>query len=231
MSLICPISKRLLAGRSVFCTQKRFNVRESIHRYREPDKFKKHMLAAVQPYFKREIISPEESCKGVPNEVFELLPIEKIYIKELIEELRTTNYALLIQYNDTLFQNDRVYKNILTKLGAKFLTYNNRIYKEVFKTLGHEDANFMFVARNALVTGQIESLSKCVKALKKMPTFILLGGYVDNYLYDVKMLTSISQTSDVDHGRAILARTLETPSIELAAILDSYESLNKPTSD
>lgn len=226
MSLINSASRTILVARSLISTQKRYSNRESIHRYREPDKFKKHMLAAAQPYYKREYKLPEETCKGIPNHEFELLPIEKIYVNELLEELQKVNYALLVQYNDTLFQNDRVYRNTLTKLGGKFQTYNNKIYKEVFKSLGHASSNFMFVARNALVTGQIESLPACVKALKGMPTFILLGGYVDNNLYDIKMLNSIAQTKDINQSRSILVRTLETPSIELAGILDTYDSLN-----
>lgn len=222
MSLLQQTHRSFLVTRGILSTQKRYSVRERIHRYVEPDKFKKHMLAAAEPYYKRVHVSQEETCKGIPSREYELLPIEKIYIKELLEEVTKSDYTLLIQYNDTLFQSDRVYKNTLTKLGAKFQAYNNRIYREVFKTLGHESTNFMFIARNALITGQVESLPNCIKALKRMPQYIVLGGFVDNHLFDVDMLNAMAISTDLDQTRANLVGTLETPSIELASLIERW---------
>lgn len=220
MSSLTHIPGRLFAQRCLIITQKRYNIREQIHRYVEPDKFKKHMLAACVPYYKRKYANPEETCKGVPKNKHELHPLDIIYTKELLEDISRKDYILFIQYNYTPFQSERVYKNTITKLGGTFHALNNNIYVETFKSLkDYTDVTSLFVGRNALITGKVESLSQCVKALGKMPQFIFLGGFVDKHLYTVANLRMISNYKNIEDSRSNLLATLTTPALNLSSNL------------
>lgn len=225
MSIISQTPRSFLPRTvNLFLTQKRYNVRQSIHRHTEPHKFKKHMLAACEPYIRKEYISPEEACKVQQqiNQEIGLFPMEKILMKELLEDIDKSNFILFIQYNYTKFQSERVYKNTITKLGGKFHALNNKIYREAFKTLNLEEVKDFFVARNALVTGQVESLPGCVNALKKMPQFLLLAGYIDKHIYNVDQLKQISTTTNIDQCRANLLALLDNPAVDLSYYLESH---------
>lgn len=229
MSLIAHSQKTLLAQRFLFINQKRFSVRESIHRHVEPDKFKKHMLAACEPYFKRKYQLPEETCGGVAVNQHELHPLEKIMVNELLESINNSNFILFIQYNYTKFVSERVYKNTLIKSGGTFHALNNRIYKETFRILKQEQLNHLFVTRNALLTGDAKDLPNCLIALRKMPKFLLLAGTIDKQLYNVDQLRQISLTNNIDQCRAALIGVLENPAIELSSKLNQYNEINQTT--
>lgn len=212
-------------------TQKRFNRREAIHRYVEHDKFKKHMLAATQPYMKREFKLPEESCRGFgPKEIPEH-PLDKILINELVDDINQSNFLLFIQYTYTKFQADRVYRNTIIKTGCKFHAFNNIVYRGALTILNRERALDLLITRNAFVTGKYESLTKCISAINKMPEYLLLCGYIDDQLYNVDQLKIITSMANLDTSRANLVATLATPSINLHSNLEAYMESNKTSSE
>lgn len=211
---------------SPLAIQKRFSTRESIHRYVEPDKFKKHMLAASEHYYKRKYISQSDSCVGTNPRVYELHPLQRIYADELSSAVKSNDFVLFIQHNYTPFQSERVYKNTLIKSGGMIYSHRNEVYKEVFSNLGLEEVKNLFVTRNTLVLGKIDSLPNCVKALRKMPQFLLLAGCINNEVYSYEQLQQISATSDLDACRATLTSILETPAIELYQNLRQYVEQN-----
>lgn len=223
MSLISHVQRTsLLAQRNLVFNQKRFNVRESIHKYVEPHKQKKHMLAACEPYFKRKYLSQEETCKAKEVKKIELHPLERIMVEELLDDLKQSNFVLFVQYNYTKFQSDRVYKNTIIKSGGKFHALNNNIYRETFKILNREDLNHLFVTRNALVTGQTDKLASCVNVMRKMPQLILLAAMIDNHLYELDQIRSIVAAANLDQARANLLSILTTPSIDLSSYLQRH---------
>lgn len=225
-SRLCSLGSRLL-----LTTQKRFNRREAIHRYREPDKFKKLMLAATQPYIRRDFKSPDESCTGYGVKETPLHPLEKILINELVDDVNQSNFLLFIQYTYTNFQNDRKYKNTITKTGCKFHSLNNRVYRGALEVLNRQRAIELLVCRNAVVTGKYENLKGCVAAINKMPEYLLLCGYIDDQLYNVDQLKMITSMANLDTSRANLVATLATPSIILHSNLDTYLETNKTSTD
>lgn len=206
--------------------QKRFSTRESIHRYVEPDKFKKHMLAASEHYYKRKYILQSDSCVGTNSKVHDLHPLQRIYADELLEAVKENDFVLFIQHNYTPFQSERVYKNTLIKSGGLIYSHRNTVYKDVFSNLGLEQVQSLFVTRNTLVLGKIDSLPKCVIALRKMPQFLLLAGCIHNEVYSYEQLQQISASSDLDTCRATLTSILETPAIELYQNLKQYVEMN-----
>jgi ribosomal protein L10 len=227
MSFIIHTKKALYLQRSLPCltTQKRYNTREAIHRYVEPDKFKKHMLSASQPYLKRKYKLQSDTCVGVNPKVHELHPLQKIYSNELIEAIEQNDFVLFIQHNYTPFQSERVYKNTLIKSGGHFYSHRNEVYKDAFKRLGIDQVQHLFVTRNSFVIGPIEKLAKCVIALRKMPQFLLLAGCIEKEVYTYEQLQMISKDTNLDSCRATLVSILETPAVELSSNL---EWLNKP---
>lgn len=233
MSVIClpkihSLSTRILPQLQII--QKRFNRREEIYRYVEPIKFKKHMLTATQPYIRREYSLPEESCGASEVKENPLHPLESIFIEELLADIKATNFILFIQYTYTEFQKDRVYKNTITKTGCKFHSLNNRIYRETFKELKKPEVVELFVARNALVTGEDINLNKCLLALNKMPQYLLLGGYIDDHFYNVDQLKIIVNAGNIDTIRAHIVNTLATHSINLSGYLQAYSQDSKSKS-
>lgn len=203
-------------------------MREDIRKFREPDKEKKHMLAACQPYFKRVYKLDNETCKGSAQQIdFEMNGMERILHEELLEDIKNSEFILFIHYAYTKFQSDRVYKNTLTKLGGKFHPLNNRIYKETFKTLKYDHVLPLFVCRNALLTGETKDLPACVMALNKMPQYILLAGIIDGHLYRHGQLQSIAKADNVEKSRANLLATLYTPSLDLSSYLQYHSSIDQ----
>lgn len=233
MSIISQISRLLMRHQNLAITQKRFNRREAIHRFREPDKFKKHMLSACEPYYRKVYKLPEETCKIKPSERLSLLPLEQILVKELLDDLNRSEFILVIQYNYTPFGSDRVYKNTLTKLGGKFHFLNNRIYSEALKTINlNALSSLTQVTKNALVTGQVDNLPGCLVALRKMPQYVLLAGSISGHIYNVDQLKSIAVTNNLDQCRANLLAVLETPAVELSSYLQKHsEQLQSTESD
>lgn len=224
----CILNRGLV--KNLLVNQKRFSVRESIHKFREPHKFKKHMLAACQPYIRRKYLTDEETCKVSQqlNRPIELHPLEKILINELLDDIRNSEFVLFIQHNYTKFQSERVYKNTITKSGGKFQALNNNIYRETFKILGHDNLLPLFITRNALVTGNCDQLPACLTVLRKMPQFLLLLGLVNNHLCDVDQLRAISLVNNIDQARVNLLSLLNTPSIDLSYNLQQHcESIDK----
>lgn len=190
------------------------------------------MLAATQPYYKTEYRLPAEKCRGSSIKAHELDPLDKIYVDELTEAIQVNDYVLFLQHNYTPFQSERVYKNTLTKLGGIFRSHKNEIYKEVFVRLEVDRIiQQLFVTRNSLVVGKIESLAPCVKALRRMPQFILLAGCIDRELYNYSQLQSISANPNIDLCRANLLATLETPAIDLAYYLEQYVDMHETEND
>lgn len=228
MSLIVQTKNCLHFQRSLplLTAQKRYNTREAIHRYVEPDKFKKHMLAAAQPYFKRKHRLQSETCKGTSQSVHEMHPLQKIYSNELLEAIEKNDFTLFIQHTYTPFQSERVYKNTLIKSGGHFYSHRNEVYKDVFNRLGANQLLHLCITRNSLVLGPIDALSKCVHALRKMPQFLLLAGYIDKEVYTYEQLQLISRDSNLDSCRATLVSILETPAIDLASNLEEYTRIN-----
>lgn len=230
MSIIHQTKCLLLRYQALLITQKRFSNREAIHRYVEPPKFKKHMLSASMPYFKKVYKLPEESCKGLGSSKLELLPLEKILIEELLEDVNKSDFILLIQYNYTKFVNDRPNKNTLTKLGGKVHTLNNRVFRHALDSINLTGlSDLTHVTRHMLVTGQLDCLPACVVALRKMSQYILLAGSIEKHIYNVDQLKSISDTSNLDQCRANLLAVLDTPAVELSAYLQKHsETLQSP---
>lgn len=224
MSIITQTKNLLSLPKSLIATQKRFSVREKIHRYVEPHRYKKHMLAATQPYFRRKYELPSETCKGTSAKTHEMGPLEKIYAEELIEEVKKNDFVLFVQHNYTPFQSERVYKNTLIKSGGTFYNRKNPVYEEVFNTLGIKEVQHLFVTRNSLVLGPLDKLNSCVRALRKMPQFLLLAGCIDQEVYTYHQLQTIAATDDIDQCRANLLATLNTPAIELSMILEHISS-------
>lgn len=225
MSIIQQTRRLLIRHQVLFATQKRFNRREAIHRHVEPSKFKKHMLSAAEPYFKKVYQLPEETCKGVGTPDRELLPLEKILSKELLEDINKSDFILVIQYNYTPFQSDRVYKNTLTKSGGKVHALNNKIYQDALNTLKLDQlSKLTWITRHMLVTGQVDCLPVCVNALKKMPQYVLLAGSIQRHIYNVSQLNSISITNNLDQCRANLLAVLETPAVELSSYLQQHST-------
>lgn len=182
------------------------------------------MLAACEPYFKRKFISQEENCKANLVKKIELHPLERIMVKELLDDIKRSNFILFVQYNYAKFQSDRVYKNTITKSGGKFHALNNNIYREAFKTLNRDDLSHLFITRNALITGQSDKLPTCVNVMRRMPQLVLLAGMIDNHLYEIDQIRSIASTPNLEQARANLLSVLTTPSIELISNLQHCES-------
>lgn len=227
MSLISQVHRGvLLSQRNLIFNQKRFTVRESIHRHVEPHKDKKHMLSACEPYIKRTYLSQEETCRAKIPKIIEMHPLERILVDELLGDIKHSNFILFIQYNYTKFQSDRVYKNTIIKSGGKFHALNNNVYRETFKILNREDICPLFIARNALITGQSDKLTACINALKKMPQYILLAGMIDHHLYELDQLRSIAAAANLDQARANLLSVLTTPSIDLSSHLQQHFEAN-----
>lgn len=233
MSLIVQTRNCLLLQRSLplLTAQKRCNTREAIHRYVEPDKFKKHMLAASEPYIKKKFRLQSETCKGTEPKVLEMEPLQKIYCDELTEAIEKNDFLLFIQHNYTPFQSERVYKNKLIKSGGHFYSHRNVVYEEVFNRLGVNQLQHLCITRNSLVLGPIDALPKCVIALRKMPQFLLLAGYVDKEVYTYEQLQLISGDSNLDSCRATLLSILETPAIDLSYNLGEYVKMNSSTTE
>ena len=207
--------------------QKRTNVREQIHKYREPDKFKKDMLVATQPYFKKRYDLPSETCKGNLQVEHDLKPLDKIFVSELVEDLQQNEFVLVFQHNYTPFQSERVYKNTLIKSGGIFRSHKNGVYREAFKILKTDDQiHQLFVSRNSVVIGKLDKLSNCVTALIKMPQFILLGGCIENEVYNHDQLVKIGRQPNIDYSRATLLSILETPSLDLVQCLEQHQDHN-----
>jgi len=190
------------------------------------------MLAATQPYIKRNHELPSERCKGNFPKQFEMEPLDKIYASELVEEIKRNDFVLFIQHNYTPFQSERVYKNTLIKSGGNFRSHKNVVYKKAFEELGVDNrVQSLFVTRNSLVIGSVEKLPACVLALKKMPQFLLLGGCIDGEVYSHADLTSISKQSNIDMCRVELVSILETPAVDLADNLEQYVISNAGKGD
>lgn len=231
MSIICqPRLGLLLHKVSPFSVQKRTSVRESIHRYVEPEKFKKHMLAASQPYYKRKYILQSDSCKGIKPPLHELEPLQRIYANELFEAVKANDFVLFLQHNYTPFQSERVYKNTLIKSGGQFYSHRNVVYKDVFENLGINQVMSLFCSRNSLVLGKLDKLPNCVRALRRMPQFILLAGCIENEVYSYDQLQLFSDSPDLDMCRATLTSILETPAVELYQNLKQYVEMNSDSS-
>mgnify|MGYP000964832038 CR=1 FL=1 len=230
MATLCQVHRSLLSPRALTINQKRYSIREEISKFVEPNKFKKHMLAATQPYFKRKFISPEDSCKLSPP-VHELHPLDIIFSKELAEEINQTNSILFVQYNFTPYQSERKYKNTITKLGGRFHSFNNKIYREAFKILKLDHLNHLFVMRNALISGQAEVIPKCVRALSKMPQLLLIAGCIDRHVYNVDQLKLISSMEDLDRCRGSLVNLLNSPGLNLTAHLQSHSDNIRESSE
>lgn len=224
MSVIAQTRNGLYLHKSLplLTTQKRYNTREAIHRYVEPDKFKKHMLAAAEPYYRRKYNLQSDTCTGAKPKIHELHPLQKIYANELIEAIEKNDFVLFIQHNYTPFQSERVYKNTLIKSGGSFVSHRNEVYRDVFHRLGLNALQHLFVTRNSLILGPVDKLPKCVNALRKMPQFLLLGGCIEKEIYSYKQLQLISQSPNLDQCRAQLLSILETPAIDLADNLAVY---------
>lgn len=216
---LARLCRGLLARETLLVSQKRYNIREQLSRYHEPDKFKKHMLAACEPFYKPDFRLPNERCNKKPAEDPPLHPLDIIISDELVDEIKQTNAFLVIQYNYTPFQSERVYKNTITKLGGKFHGHNNRIYKRALSILGRPEILNLFVTRNALVTGDAESLPQWVNAIKKMPHFILIAGTIEGYLVNKDFLFSLAQNSDLNMSRSKLSAILSAPGQHLNRLL------------
>lgn len=228
----CAVSKArrpFLVAHSFLVNQQRTNTRESIHRYVEPNKFKKHMLAASEPYFKRQYLLPEESCKGTKPPPIEMHPLQKIEVMELVDEIKQNEVVLVVQYNYTPFQSDRVYRNTIIKSGGTFHFLKNPVYKEAFRILNWSDFDSLFIGRNALITGKADCLSRCVNSLRKMPQYILLSGMIDGHMYSLDQLQLIAATPTLDAARANLLNTLTTPASELYSYLELHHNNIKPS--
>lgn len=186
------------------------------------------MLASTQPYIRRKYELPSETCKGNIPKDHQMEPLEKIYVNEVMDDIKQNDFVLFIQHNYTPFQSERVYKNTLIKNGGIFRSHRNVVYKEVFKRLGVDDKiQQLFVTRNSIVIGQVDKLPACVGALRKMPQFILLGGCIDGEIYNYEDLQSISRQQNIDLCRANLLAVLETPLAELSYCLEQYISNNQ----
>lgn len=220
MSIATQITRSCLTHRSICHMQKRYNAREEIHRYKEPDKFKKHMLASCEPYFKKDY-SPKK-CVGVGKPDPPDHPLEIILAKEFVEEYKHSDYMLVIWHNYCPFIYYRPYKNTITKLGATFHPLNNKIYRLVTKSLDLQYLDHLWVTRNALITGKIDSLAACVTALKKMPQFCLLAGIIDNNFYDVDHIHKMTESTNIDQCRANTLGILQNPGIQTRSLLSRH---------
>lgn len=216
----------LLQSYSPLIVQKRFNTRESIHRYREPDKFKKHMLAASEPYHRRTYVLPQDSCTGYQPKFHDMEPLDSIYAQELLSAIKSNDFVLFVQHNYTPFQSERVYKNNIIKSGGLFYSHKNIVYKSVFSDLGVSQVENLFISRNSLVLGKLESLPKCVGVFRSMPQFILLAGYIENQVYSYDDLQIFSNNPDLDTNRATLTCILDRPAIDLYQNLQKYVEIN-----
>lgn len=212
--------------------RRHYSLREDIRKFREPDKPKKHMLAACQPYIKRVYKEDSENCGGPAKQlVHELGPLERILCEELLEDLKKSDFILFVQYNYTKFQSDRVYKNTLTKCGGKFHNLNNRIYEKAFGTLKRNDVLPLLITRNALISGQIDNLKPCIKALDKMPQYLLLAGIIEDHLYRHNQLQSIAAAVNLETSRANLLATLHTPALNLSTSLQTLIESSSESGD
>lgn len=229
-SLFSLAARPLLAKQLLLTCHKRFNTREAIHRYVEPPKFKKHMLAACEPYFKRDYTPNEQKCKPSNRKVDKLHPLEVILSKELVQDIEESDFILIFQYNYTPFQSERVYKNTIIHSGGKFHSLNNDIYKEAFRILNLDQKaiNLLEFCRHGLVTGKLENLTKCVTVFKKMPHLVLLCTLLERQLLTVDKINKICAYPTLDQSRANLVGILETPAINLAQYLNQHkEELSK----
>lgn len=203
--------------------QRRFNRREAIHRYYEPHKFKKHMLAYTEPYQRGDFRPHHEKCKGNHSATTELLPISKIYVEELLQDLATREFTLFLQHNYIPYQTERPYRNTITKSGGTFISHKNVVLKEVFlNRLGYDKLKNFFITRNSIVVGPLDKMGACVMALRKMPQFLLLAGLIDKEIVTHDQLQMMAAFSNIDQCRASLVATLETPAIDLAYYLDQH---------
>lgn len=222
LPIVLRARRTFLGVHSLFVNQQRTNTREAIHRYVEPVKFKKHMLAASEPYIKRKYVQPGESCKGTTSPVIEMHPLDRILCNELVEELKQSEIVLFFQYNYTPFQSERVYINTIIKSGGKLHALKNQVYKEAFTILQMEHTHCLFNGRNGLITGQIDCLPRCVTALRKMPQFILLAGMINNHLYQFDQLKLFAASPSLDQSRANLLNTLTIPASEMYSHLEQH---------
>lgn len=203
--------------------QKRFNRREQIHKYYEPSRFKKHMLAYTEPYYKRNIAPPSETCMGYQPKVHELLPISKIYADELEETVNQSEFVLFIQHNYIPARVERPSRNTITKSGGEFISHKNVVLKEVFcNRLGYEKLNHLFIIRNSLVVGPLDRLGACVLAINKISQFLLLAGLIEKELIFHDQLQAIAVQPSLDSARASLVATLETPAQDLVYNLEQH---------
>lgn len=227
MSLLAQTKNILYLQRSLplLTAQKRHNTREAIHRYVEPDKFKKHMLAAAEPYIKKKYRLQSDTCVGYKRKDHELHPLQKIYSNELLEAIEANDFLLFIQHNYTPFQQERVYKNTLIKSGGHLYDRRNEVYRDVFKRIGLDQMEHLLITRNTLVLGAIDKLPKCLAALRKMPQFLLLAGVIDKEIYTYEQL-QLFTTNDLDLCRANLVSILETPAVDLSYNLEEYVKMN-----
>lgn len=208
------------------------STRARIRKHKEPILEKKHMLTACEPYHFRDHTPPSQKCRGEPTKVILVHPLEEILARELVEEIKSSGFVLFLQYNYTPFIKDRKWKNIITKSGGTFHDTNNRVYREVFQTLGRVDLWHLLIGRNALITGPIEKLPSCFQAISanKMSSYILLGGMIDNNMFNIDQLKAISVNPNIDQCRANLLNLLQTPAIDLASNLQQYFEMNNPGS-
>ena len=224
MSLLAQTRQALLLPKLLPSIQKRFSTRESIHRYVEPNKFKKHMLAAAEPYMRRKHEVSSETCVGTTLKEIDLHPLDRIYANELLDAINKSGFVLFIQHNYTPFQIERVYKNTLIKSGGTFFSHKNQVYKEVFNTLNIDSVQPLFTTRNSLLVGPVDKLPACVDALKRMTSFLLLAGCIDKNVYTYDQLNLIAMYPNLDSARAQLLATLETPAIDLAYYLEQHSN-------
>lgn len=199
--------------------QKRYNVREQLSRYHEPDKFKKHMLHACKPFYKPNFKPQNERCFIAGKQEHVMDPLHEIYAEELFEDIKATNAILFIQHNYTPFQSYRVYRNTIIKSGGKFQSFNNHIYRKALKLMNWNHFDSLLVTRTAAITAQAESLPALVKAIQRMPQFILLAGSIDGNLIDHQTLLNISNSPTLDQARINLSMLLHSQAQTLTNIL------------
>lgn len=183
------------------------------------------------PISRKSIYYHLTAVKANAPKIHDQEPLQRIYVEELVEAIKTNDFVLFIQHNYTPHQVERVHKNTLIKSGGQFYSHRNVVYKEVFANMGLDRVQHLFITRNSLVLGKFDCLSTCVKALRRMPQFILLAGCIENELYSHRELQIIGDNPSLDMNRANLTGLLETPAIELYQNLKQYVEMHPGEAD
>lgn len=180
-------------------------------KFKQPHYDKKLILAACEPEVALDRTPHWERCKKPTyNPKVEPHPLEVIQSEELRQEMAEAAFIAFYHINSMVAEDYRVTRNTLTKNGFKLSNFTTQTYKLAIEGTKFESLMPQIELESThIVTCKERKVANLLQLDKKMHTFVLLFGIVEDRILRKDELVEYSQMPSLDQARAQLCQTLE----------------------